>query len=268
MSEDQCRLPIADCRLNGNSKDSRRGSAVLRAENIERFFLDGARRLEVLKGASLALHSGEVVALIGRSGSGKSTLLHLLGLLDRPNAGEILVDGTPAGSLSENDRAYLRNRHLGFVFQHYFLLPEFSVLENLLLPAQIATSAGAWVGRKQQYLQRALELLELVGLADRAGQKPATLSGGERQRTALARALILQPRILLCDEPTGNLDPETGATIMDLIFRISEKQGGGGAVLVVSHDRTLADRAGRVLRLENGVLSVEKESAFAGVNKQ
>jgi lipoprotein-releasing system ATP-binding protein len=231
-------------------------AAPLRAERLDRFFIDGLSRLDVLKGASLAVHKGQVTALVGRSGSGKSTLLHLLGLLDRPNAGEIFIDATPVSKLGENSRSYLRNRYIGFVFQNYFLLREFTVLENVLLPAKVACPVWAWRGKRDFYRERALQLLGLVGLQDRARQKPATLSGGEQQRVALARALILEPKVLLCDEPTGNLDPDTGAQILDLIFNISRDLGA--AVLVVTHDQALTARAARVLRLAHGGLSVEK----------
>lgn len=236
--------------------EASRRRVVLRAENVQRYFEDGASRRDVLKGASLELHAGTVTALVGRSGSGKSTLLHLLGLLDWPDGGEILADGTPAGSMNECDRACLRNTHIGFVFQHFFLLPEFSVLENVLLPAQIGCPALAWMARKQEMRARAFALLEQVGLEAQARQYPPTLSGGERQRAALARALLLQPKLLLCDEPTGNLDPETGTHIINLLFQLSRKHEA--AVLVVTHDRSIADRADRVLRLEQGKLSIEK----------
>ena len=231
-------------------------SAVLRTEGVKRVFVDGERRLEVLKGINLSLKAGEVTALVGRSGSGKSTLLHLLGLLDRPNEGEIFVDGTPAGNLSESERAFLRNRHLGFVFQHYFLLPEFNVVENVLMPGKIACLPSEWSAQQGQHRQRAAELLRIVGLENQHQQKPGTLSGGERQRVALARALLLNPKILLCDEPTGNLDPETARHIMDLIFELSRKRGT--AVLVVTHDPVMCERAQRRLRLDHGELSVEK----------
>jgi lipoprotein-releasing system ATP-binding protein len=230
--------------------------AVLRADGVQRCFVDGGRKREVLKGASLSLHAGEVTALVGRSGSGKSTLLHLMGLLDRPDGGEVLIDGTPAGNLSERDRSFLRNRHIGFVFQHCFLLAEFNVLENVLMPAKVALSPAAWPARRDAHTSRALELLQQTGLESHAAQRPLTLSGGEQQRVALARALLLQPKLLLCDEPTGNLDPETASHIMDLVFELS--RGQGTAVLVVTHDRATSERADHVLRLENGEVRPEK----------
>jgi lipoprotein-releasing system ATP-binding protein len=231
-------------------------NVVLRADNVARHFVDGERRLDVLKDVSLSLRGGEVTGLVGRSGSGKSTLLHLLGLLDRPDSGEILLDNTPAGSLNEKNRSYLRNRHIGFVFQHYFLLPEFNVLDNVLMPAKVACSTFGWMAQRAKYVERAEALLKHVGLQSQMQQKPLTCSGGERQRVALARALILEPKLLLCDEPTGNLDPETATHIMDLIFDVSRKQGT--AVLIVTHDRAASNRADRILRLDHGVLSTEK----------
>lgn len=231
-------------------------AAALEARGLRRVFIDGARTLEVLKAANLAVAPGEVVALVGRSGSGKSTLLHLLGLLDRPDGGEVLVDGTPTATLGERDRAALRNRHIGFVFQHYFLLADFNVLDNVLMPARIEQSPAGWLsGGRARLAERAVQLLELVGLKDQVRQKTTTLSGGERQRVGLCRALLLQPRVLLCDEPTGNLDPESASRIMKLIFELTHRDGV--ATVVVSHDVTLAERADRVLRLDQGVLHQE-----------
>lgn len=231
-------------------------AAALEARGLRRVFIDGARTLEVLKAANLTVAPGEVVALVGRSGSGKSTLLHLLGLLDRPDGGEVLVDGTPTATLSERDRAALRNRHIGFVFQHYFLMADFDVLDNVLMPARIEQSPAGWLsGGKTRLAERALQLLEHVGLKDQVRQRTTTLSGGERQRVGLCRALLLQPRVLLCDEPTGNLDPESASRIMKLIFELTHRDGV--ATVVVSHDVTLAERADRVLRLDQGVLQQE-----------
>ena len=231
---------------------TRPSAPVLRAKKVERTFVDGERKLDVLRGASMTLHPGEVVALVGRSGSGKSTLLHILGMLDACDDGDVLIDETPTASLSESRRAELRNQMIGFVFQHYYLLPEFTVLENVMMAARVAHPGLEWLSHKAERRKRALELLERVGLKDQARQRPATLSGGERQRTALARALLLGPRVLLCDEPTGNLDPETGVRIMNLIFELC--RGDQVAALVVTHDQALTERADRVLRLEAGRL--------------
>lgn len=231
-------------------------SAVVRVDNVSRHFIDGQNRLDVLQRVNLELRGGEVAALVGKSGCGKSTLLHLIGLLDKPSGGDILIDNTPAGNLSEGERAFIRNTRIGFIFQHYFLLPEFSVVENIEMPAKIAVSPSAWLARKQEFRAKALELIERVGLSARAHTRPKTLSGGERQRVAVARALLLEPRILLCDEPTGNLDPDTGSHIMELIFSLSRKQGA--AVLVVTHDRALSARTDKTYRLEQGTLITER----------
>ena len=227
---------------------------VLRATGIKRYFEDGTRTLTVLDDVDAELNPGEVVALVGRSGTGKSTLLHLLGLLDKPNEGQIIIDEKDATAMSEPEQARLRNQTLGFVFQHYFLLPEFNVLENLLIPARIATGLASWMGKEKSIAEdRAKTLLEMVELSSHAKQKPGTLSGGERQRVAVARAMMLKPRILLCDEPTGNLDPESGARIMSMLYTLARQDGV--AALVVTHDLSLADKASRVLRLENGRLN-------------
>jgi lipoprotein-releasing system ATP-binding protein len=227
-------------------------SAVLCAEGLERTFVDGARTLEVLRGVSLTLRAGEAVALVGRSGSGKSTLLHLLGLLDRPQGGEVELEGRPTSGLPERSRAELRNRLFGFVFQHYHLLPEFNVLENVRLPGRVGAGPLAWLRGRKAEAARAKELLAQVELSAQAEQSPRTLSGGEQQRVAVARALMMRPRVLLCDEPTGNLDPETGGRIMDLIFRLCRHEGV--AALIVTHDRAVAEKADRVLRLDQGRL--------------
>jgi lipoprotein-releasing system ATP-binding protein len=242
-------------RISADTQSAAR--AILRCDHIGRVFVDGVRTLTVLTDVSLTINSGQVAALIGRSGSGKSTLLHILGLLDRPDAGEVLIDNTPAGNLSESDRSYLRNQHIGFVFQHYFLLPEFNVVENVVMPAKVACSTTGWISRRAAYTERAMHLLDQMGLKDRATQRVGTLSGGERQRVTLARALILKPKLLLCDEPTGNLDPETGTHIMNLIFEQSRSENT--AVLLVTHDQSLASRAQNIFRLEQGVLCTEKE---------
>jgi lipoprotein-releasing system ATP-binding protein len=229
---------------------------LIAAHGLMRVFADGRRFLEVLTDVNLELVPGEFAALVGRSGSGKSTLLHLLGLLDKPDGGELLWEGRSLNRLGERGRAALRNRQIGFVFQHYHLLPEFSVFDNVLLPGRVGLSPFGWMRRKKDLKIRAEELLAAVDLTDRAQAKPDVLSGGERQRAALARALLLKPRLLLCDEPTGNLDPETGARIMNLLSDLSRKEGA--AVLTVTHEAVLCRRADRVLRLENGRLRLEK----------
>ncbi len=226
-------------------------SEPLRVEGLARSFRDGTRTIEVLRGIDLTLQRGERVAVVGPSGSGKSTLLHLLGLLDTPTAGTILLGGRPVSSLSERERAGLRNRSFGFVFQAYHLLPEFNAVENVEMSARMM-STRQWLAERRDVRRRACELLEQVGLSERLTAYPATLSGGERQRVAIARALVNDPEILLCDEPTGNLDERTSREIFDLLGRIHERRGH--SAVIVTHEVELAQRCDRILHLEGGVL--------------
>ena len=205
-----------------------------------------------LNGATLEVDQGEMIAVVGRSGSGKSTLLHVLGLLDTPDSGSVIYQGEELNGLSERARDGMRNRTFGFVFQSYHLLPEFSALENLLMPSMMCP-AGVWRGRRAEATRFARELLERVELADRADHRPAQLSGGEQQRVAIARALVNRPPILLCDEPTGNLDSETSDAIHDLLRSIVRDQGT--TAVIVTHDVALARMADRVLSIESGRLS-------------
>ncbi len=222
-------------------------SAVLEARALKKVFHGGGDTvLEVLSHVAIAVDAGEVVAIVGASGTGKSTLLHLLGALDEPTAGEILMDGHSYATLSVKERDEMRNRKLGFVFQFHHLLREFSALENVMMPLLIAGSSDS------QARHRAEEMLSEVGLADRMTHRPATLSGGEQQRCAVARALVHGPRVLLADEPSGNLDNFNSERLHDLLFgltRIHET-----ALVVVTHNPRLAQRADRVLLLENGRL--------------
>lgn len=206
----------------------------------------GDGELAVLSGASLTLERGESVAVLGPSGSGKSTLLAILGTLDRPTAGSLAIEGVDPFALAEHDLAPFRSRHIGFVFQEHHLLPQCSVLENVLIPLLADGSAGG------EDVRRAEQLLDRVGLADRRNHRPAQLSGGERQRAALARALLRQPTLLLADEPTGNLDRSTAASIADLLL---ELQAEHNAVLVaVTHSAALAERMQRRYELDAGRL--------------
>ena len=219
----------------------------LSLHSIRRTFVQGDRRLEVLRGASLDLRAGEIVALIGQSGSGKSTLLHIAGLLERPDGGDIVVDGQSTGPLGDRERTALRRKFLGFVYQYHHLLPEFSALENVMLPQMLAG-----LSRNQARL-RATDLLAMVQLKDRADHRPGRLSGGEQQRVAIARAVANAPRVLLADEPTGNLDAETA----DLVFRhlLILVRETGMAALVATHNHELAQRMDRTVHLKDGVLS-------------
>ena len=221
-------------------------SVAVRARGVHKSYRDGADRVEVLRGVDLDLEPGELTAIVGPSGAGKSTLLHLLGGLDSADAGEIEVAGERLDRLGATGLAAFRNRTIGFVFQFQELLPDFTALENVVMPGRIA-------GRERHGLEaRALELLAEVDMEKRRHRFPSQLSGGERQRVALCRALILEPPLLLADEPTGNLDPEAGGRVFDLLIRLQQRRGT--TALVVTHNPELAGRCARLLRLEGGVL--------------
>ena len=208
-----------------------------------------AERITILKGVNLTIHSGESIAIVGASGSGKSTLLHLLGALDTPTDGSLLFEGESLPDFSEEKKARFRNRRLGFVFQFHHLLPEFSTEENVAMQAMIAGMPR----RKALPLARAA--LERVGLADRRAHRVVTLSGGERQRAAIARAVLLEPSVLLADEPTGNLDEKTGRTVLDLLLELNRALGM--TLVVVTHNRDMAKTLGRCLELRSGELYEE-----------
>jgi len=231
------------------------GDVLLAARGIRKSFRIGERSLEILHGIDMELRHGEVLALIGPSGAGKSTLLHVLGLLDRPTEGQVLLEGQSAWELPLTARARLRNAKIGFVFQFYHLLPELDAVENVLLPSMIALSRGAFVRRRHELRERARELLSRFGLEARLRHRPAQLSGGERQRVALARALFHDPPILIADEPTGNLDRATGEKVLDLIF--AEQQRRGISLLLVTHDERLAIRCNRQLVMEDGQIELD-----------
>jgi len=218
----------------------------LSLQGIRRTFVQGDRRLDVLRGVSVDLHPGEIVALVGQSGSGKSTLLHIAGLLERPDEGEVVVDGRAAGKLPDRDRTGLRRGFLGFVYQYHHLLPEFSAVENVMLP-QMLNGVTRAAARK-----RAGELLALVQLGDRLDHRPGRLSGGEQQRVAIARAVANAPRVLLADEPTGNLDSATAETVFQQLLGLVRETGM--AALVATHNPELAARMDRTVRLKDGVL--------------
>ena len=219
---------------------------VLNIEGVERTFRQGRTRLTVLRGVDLEVGEGEMVALVGPSGSGKSTLLHIAGLLESPSAGMVAVAGEPCGDLNDDARTAMRRHNIGFVYQYHHLLPEFSALENVVIP-QIITGL-----RRSQARARARELLGWLGLAGRASHRPGRLSGGEQQRVAIARALANAPKLLLADEPTGNLDPETAADVLSVMLKLA--RGVGLAAVVATHNPELAARMDRVVRLEGGVL--------------
>ncbi len=226
--------------------DTTEPTTVLELRKISRTFGSGKSQLDVLRGADLAVAAGEVVALVGPSGAGKSTLLHIAGLLEQPSSGEIFIDGQSCGGLSDDDRTKIRRYNIGFVYQYHHLLPEFSALENVMIPQIVAgLDKAAAKGR-------ALELLEWMGLSERTEHRPGKLSGGEQQRVAIARALASSPRVLLADEPTGNLDPETADDVFGVLMHLA--RGAGLAALVATHNPDLARRMDRIVRVENGVL--------------
>lgn len=201
--------------------------------------------LQVLKGIDLYIDKGELVAIVGASGAGKTTLLQILGTLSRPDSGSVLIDGADPFALSDRELSSFRNKYIGFVFQSHHLLPEFTALENVMIPALIAGTG------RQQAAARALELLETVGLKDRVSHKPAQLSGGEQQRVAIARALVNSPAILLADEPSGNLDSATKADIHSLFFELRDKLGQ--TIVIITHDEGLAAMCDRALVMKDGL---------------
>lgn len=221
-------------------------NVVLEAKNIYKHFTDGKSTVEVIKGLDLQVKQGEFVSIVGSSGSGKSTLLHVLGGLDRPTQGMVLLNGQRFDTLSEAARGYLRNEHLGFVYQFHHLLPEFSALENIAMPLMLRKDAEF-----KQAKERAEYLLERVGLSHRMTHKPGELSGGERQRVALARALVAQPKLMMADEPTGNLDRKTAMTIFELLSDLRNEFNM--AMLIVTHDEQLAKSADRILHMQDGL---------------
>ena len=222
------------------------GAPALELRGVRRVFRQGGADLVVLNGVDLALRAGEIVALVGPSGAGKSTMLHVAGLLERPSDGLVLIEGRDCGSLSDEHRTLLRRRALGFVYQFHHLLPEFSALENVMLPQMIAGVGRAAARAK------ATRLLDIVGLGERLTHRPARLSGGEQQRVALVRALANDPKILLADEPTGNLDHTTAASVMDTLIDIV--RASGLAALIATHNLELAGRLDRIVALEDGRL--------------
>ena len=225
---------------------------VLEAKAVTKDYRIGKQTIPVLRGIDLQVVPGEKVALLGTSGAGKSTLLHVLGLLDAPTGGEVHYDGVRVDDRPVAERARLRHRQIGFVFQFYHLIPELTALQNVLLAKMMATSVWRYFGQRRQAQAAAATLLEQVGLGSRLHHRPAELSGGERQRVAIARALLAEPRVILADEPTGNLDSHTAHGVIELMFGIQQKRGL--AFLLVTHDEALAARCHRVVRMKDGVV--------------
>lgn len=219
---------------------------VIECKQVVKTYSDGSRELHILRGVDLAVQEGEILAITGASGVGKSTLLHIIGTLDRPTQGVVEFRGRPILRMGPAAVNRIRNEQIGFVFQFYHLLPEFTALENVMMP-------GLCRGRKVRNCRdRAVELLEKVGLAERMTHKPGMLSGGEQQRVAIARALYNEPAVVLADEPTGNLDPETAADVFAMLLKLA--RGAGLALLIATHNTELAARMDRTVRLQNGVL--------------
>ncbi len=222
---------------------------MLKVRNIHKAYRMGPSKLRVLRGAGLSAERGEFLVIMGSSGSGKSTLLHILGALDTPDMGSVEFAGRNIFDMPTSAREAYRNREVGFVFQFYHLLPELTVLENVLLPKLVTHSLLSWGVNRSNARRAATEILDRVGLLQRVKHRPAELSGGERQRVAIARALINAPSLLLADEPTGNLDASMGADILDLLTQVNKD---GQTVVMVTHDPNVASRAHRVVRLRDG----------------
>ncbi|MBZ0220414.1 MAG: ABC transporter ATP-binding protein [Candidatus Methylomirabilis sp.] len=217
---------------------------LIRAAGLRKTYGDSGKRVEVLKGIDLSIAKGETIAVVGASGAGKSTLLNILGALDRPTSGEVSFKGEQVFGYDDRRLAAFRNRHMGFVFQFHHLLPEFTALENVMLPALIG-GGGLNAAR-----ERAAKLLADVGLGARLAHKPGELSGGEQQRAAIVRALMQSPEVILADEPTGNLDTHTGEEVFNLLFELNRTMGT--AMVIVTHNENLASRLGRRLKMVDG----------------
>lgn len=226
------------------------GTIHLESVKLSKRYQKGRVEIPVLRGANLRVHRGEMLSIIGHSGSGKSTLLHLLGTLDQPDGGEVWFNERRIDNLPARQRDHIRNRMVGFIFQFYHLLPELTALQNVLLPLMIREGAIGYFRRRREHMERAKALLETVQLSHRLTHKPRELSGGEMQRAAIARALITQPEVLLADEPTGNLDRQTGQEILALLRSLNRQQNL--TIVMVTHDLTIAQQADRAVRLVEG----------------
>jgi len=227
-------------------------SEIVRLQDIRKRYLTKAAKLDVLTGIDLTIHEGDFITILGHSGAGKSTLLHIIGLLDRPTSGRILFKGKDVSRMSQGRLDRLRNAGFGFVFQFYHLLPEFTALENILMPHMVRLSVPGWIANSARIRKHCKELLRMFGLGERLAHKPNELSGGEQQRVAIARALAGQPEVLLADEPTGNLDEKTGKEIFDMLIELNKTKKQ--TLVVVTHDTELAARCPRVLLLSEGKL--------------
>jgi len=238
----------------GDKKPSRNGAAgqqpILAARQLHKSYRKGKHIIPVLRGVDFAIRPGEFTAVVGQSGSGKSTLLHLLGTLDSPDAGEIHFEGNRIDNLPSVSRDILRNKYFGMIFQFYHLLPELTTLENVLMPRMIADGVLRYWRTRRRHVERAKQLLELVGLSHRLTHKPRELSGGEMQRAAIARALTAEPQLLLADEPTGNLDRNTGREILTILRSLNAEQNL--TIVMVTHDNAIAEKADHIVKLVEG----------------
>ena len=235
-------------------EDTRRvaaAGALLAAKNVVKSYKKGKVEVPVLRGVDFAIQPGRFTAIVGASGCGKSTLLHLLGTLDAPDSGQIHFAGERIDNLPARQKDAIRNRQIGMIFQFYHLLPELSTLENVLMPLMIAHGLFGYWRNRRQFAERARQLLDMVGLSHRLTHKPRELSGGEMQRAAIARALIAEPKLLLADEPTGNLDQKTGEGILSLLRNLNR---GGLTIVMVTHDQNIASQADNIVSLVNGVV--------------
>lgn len=219
---------------------------VLETKDLCRFYTQGGKTLTVLNDANVEIKSGEIVALVGPSGSGKSTFLQTVGLLDKPTSGSLIIGGHNTDHIGDKERTLMRRQYIGFVYQFHYLLPEFTAAENIIIPQMIAGIS------REDAAERAKELLEILKIDHRADHRPATLSGGEQQRVAIARALANNPTLLLADEPTGNLDPETSERVFELLIDLVRNVGIGA--VIATHNMDIADRMDRILEFKNGKL--------------
>jgi len=225
-------------------------SELIRLEKLSKEYVQGDHVIRALSGVDLTINKGDFIAIMGPSGCGKSTLMYMLGFLLSPSSGKYLLEGRDASSLSDNERAVIRNEKIGFIFQSYNLLPRTSVLENVLLPTEY--SAGV---DKKRARERALELIKMVGISHRIDSNPNQLSGGEQQRVAIARALVVRPSVVLADEPTGNLDSASAEDVLEILERVN---GQGATIVMVTHSNEVAQRASRIVRLADGIVVADE----------
>jgi lipoprotein-releasing system ATP-binding protein len=233
-------------------KPKRASGRLIEVRGLDKTFYDADREIRVLRGLDLIVPAGEEIAIVGESGTGKSTLLHIIGSLEKPTAGKVFFEGEDLFALDEKALAEFRNRKLGFVFQFHYLLADFTALENVMMPALIARMPD------DEASKLAAEMLTMVGLGDKFGRRPAELSGGEQQRVAVARAVVLRPRLLLADEPTGNLDPHTAEEVHELFHKLNRELGI--TLVIATHNERLMRSVGRALRLHEGKLLTEPKS--------